>query len=313
MPYARTTDGVRLYYEAHGPTAIAVAPESRASGRSPGRSRRASPTPLVLAYGIGGNTDMWGPNTPALAAGRRVILWEPRGHARSGSPADPARYSFRRWALDLRDVLDHLGIRRAHVGGLSLGAGIATRFALLYPRRVRSLLVTNSSSASGLPLSVENIVMRARSIEVTLTRGMDAMAEYAMTANPNVAGRLALDPGARAEFYEEYRRLAPIGYANSLRTLLAMDHITDELPRLAAHRIPVLLVGGDRDPSLGPMRVMRRKIRGSRLVVLSPASHFANRDQPAAWNRTVVAFLRQVEAVRPGRRRPPSRRRTRPR
>ena len=199
------------------------------------------------------------------------------------------------------------------MGGLSLGAGIATRFALLYPRRVRSLVVTNSSSASGLPLSVENIVMRARSIEITLTQGMDAMAEYAMATNPNVAGRLALDPGAKAEFYEEYRRLTPIGYANSLRTLLAMDHITDELPRLSTHGIPVLLVGGDRDPSLRPMRVMRRKIRGSRLVVLSPASHFANRDQPAAWNRTVLAFLDRVEAAPPSRRRAPRRAGSRPR
>jgi pimeloyl-ACP methyl ester carboxylesterase len=222
-----------------------------------------------------------------------VILWEPRGHARSDSPADPARYSFRRWALDLRDLLDHLGIRRAHVGGLSLGGGIATRFTLLHPRRVRSLVVTNSSSASGLPLSVENLVMRARSIEITLGQGLDAMAEYAMTANPNVAGRLALDPAARAEFYAEYRRLQPIGYANSLRALLAMDHITGELPRIHA---PVLLVGGDRDPSLGPMRVMHRKIRGSKLVVLSPATHFANRDQPEAWNRAVLDFLARVEA-----------------
>ena len=295
MPYARATDGVRLYYEEHGPTG---------PGR-PGTARRGerAPAPLVLAYGIGGNTDMWAPNTPGLAAGRRVVLWEPRGHARSDSPPDPARYSFRRWALDLRDLLDHLGLRRAHVGGLSLGAGIATRFALLYPRRVRSLVVTNSSSASGLPLSAESLVMRARSIEITLTQGMDAMAEYAMAANPNVAGRLALDPDAKAEFYEEYRRLTPIGYANSVRTLLAMDHITDELPRLAEHGIPVLLVGGDRDPSLAPMRVMRRKIRGSRLVVLSPASHFANRDQPEAWNRTVLAFLGRVESGPPSRRR----------
>ncbi len=113
-----------------------------------------------------------------------------------------------------------------------------------------------------------------------------------MAENPNVSERLALDPGAKAEFYEEYRRLAPIGYANSLRALLAMDHITDELPKL---RMPVLLVGGDRDPSLAPMRVMHRKIRGSKLVVLTPASHFANRDQPDAWNRTVLDFLARVE------------------
>ena len=270
MPFARTDDRVRLYYEEHG--------------------RRG--TPLVLAYGIGGNADMWDVNRDALAAHHRLVLWEPRGHARSDSPEDAAKFSFGRWALDLKTVLDHLGIRKAHVGGLSLGAGIATRFALRFPSRVRALIVTNSSSAVGLPLSVENLVMRARSIEITLTKGMDAMAEYAMAANPNLSERLALDPSARDEFYEEYRRLSPIGYANSLRALLAMDHITDQLPRL---RMPVLLIGGDRDPSLAPMRVMHRKVRGSKLVVLSPASHFANRDQPEAWNRTVLEFLARCD------------------
>ncbi|MBI4256080.1 MAG: hypothetical protein HY616_13505, partial [Candidatus Rokubacteria bacterium] len=94
----------------------------------------------------------------------------------------------------------------------------------------------------------------------------------------------------------EYRALAPIGYANSLRALLGMDHITDQLPRL---RLPVLLIGGDRDPSLEPMKVMRRKIRGSTLVVLSPASHFANRDQPDAWNRAVLDFLARCDRRRP--------------
>jgi pimeloyl-ACP methyl ester carboxylesterase len=269
MPHLRTDDGVRLYYEEHG-----------------------RGTPLVLAYGIGGNADLWDVNVQALAARHRVVLWEPRGHARSDSPRDPARYSFARWTLDLRDVLDHLGLRQAHVGGLSLGAGIATRFTLRFPRRVRSLLVTNSSSASGLPLSVDNLMMRARSIEVTLGQGMDAMAEFAMTSNPNVTARLALDPSAKAEFYAYYRRLTPIGYANSLRALLAMDHITDQLPGI---KVPVLLIAGDRDPSLGPMKVMHRKIRGSTLVVLSPASHFANRDQPEAWNRAALEFLARLE------------------
>jgi pimeloyl-ACP methyl ester carboxylesterase len=253
VPFARTDDRVRLYYEEHG-----------------------RGTPLVLAYGIGGNADMWDLNRETLAARHRLVLWEPRGHARSDSPEDPAKYSF----------------QRAHVGGLSLGAGIATRFALRFPARVRSLVATNSSSASGLPLSVENLVMRARSIEITLTKGMDAMAEFAMAANPNVSERLALEPAARAEFYEEYRRLSPIGYANSLRALLAMDHITDQLPRL---RMRVLLIGADRDPSLEPMKVMHRKIRGSKLVVLSPASHFGNRDQPESWNRTVLQFLARCD------------------
>jgi pimeloyl-ACP methyl ester carboxylesterase len=40
---------------------------------------------------------------------------------------------------------------------------------------------------------------------------------------------------------------------------------------------------------------MRRKIRGSTLIVLSPASHFANRDQPEAWNRAALDFLARVD------------------
>jgi pimeloyl-ACP methyl ester carboxylesterase len=46
------------------------------------------------------------------------------------------------------------------------------------------------------------------------------------------------------------------------------------------------------------MKVIHRKIRGSKLVVLSPASHFANRDQPDAWNRLVLDFLAKVDKKR---------------
>jgi pimeloyl-ACP methyl ester carboxylesterase len=269
MPYARTSDRTKIWYETHG-----------------------DGTPLVLAYGIGGNTTHWDVNVPGVAARHRLVLWDPRGHGRSESPGDPARYSFDRWVEDMKSVIDAVGLRKAHVGGLSLGAGIATRFTLKYPARVRSLVITNSSSAAGLPLPPSALVMRARSIEITLAAGMDAMAEFAMEANPNVAERLKIDPNAKDEFYAYYRALTPIGYANSLRALLAMDYVTDRLREIKA---PVLLVGGDRDPSLEPMKIIAKKIRGAKLVVLSPASHFANRDQPEPWNRAVLDFLAKVD------------------
>src|SRR5712691_10631205 len=65
MPCLKTDDRVRIYYEEHG-----------------------TGTPLVLAYGIGGNATMSDVNVPGLAARHRLILWEPRGHARSDSPDD---------------------------------------------------------------------------------------------------------------------------------------------------------------------------------------------------------------------------------
>jgi pimeloyl-ACP methyl ester carboxylesterase len=265
-----TSDGVGIYYEQHG-----------------------SGEPLLLAYGIGGNAGMWQPNIAALAARHRLTLWEPRGHARSDSPEDPAGVTFGHWVLDLHDLMEHLGLARAVVGGLSLGGGIATRFALSHPARVRALVAIDSSSAAGLPLSVANLVMRARSIEVTLTGGMDAMAEFSIASNPNVAGRLKLDPRAREEVFAMYRMLEPIGYANALRALLQMDYITERLPEIAA---PTLLVCGDEDPSLGPMQVMADKIKHARFALLSPAGHFANRDQPEAFNRAVLDFLASLAA-----------------
>jgi pimeloyl-ACP methyl ester carboxylesterase len=175
MTYVRSDDRVRIYYEQHG---------SKGS-------------PVVLAYGLGGTTEQWDVNIPALAARHRVFLWEPRGHGRSGSPEDPSSYSFARWADDLRAVLDHIRIRRAHVGGLSLGGGIATHFTLLHPSRVLSLLITSSASAAGRPLSVDDLVMRATSVKVAIEQGMDALAEFAMAQNPNYRARLTLDPSLK--------------------------------------------------------------------------------------------------------------------
>jgi pimeloyl-ACP methyl ester carboxylesterase len=265
MAHSTSRDGVRIYYEEHG------------SGQ-----------PVLLAYGIGGNAGMWEPNIEALSAAHRLILWEPRGHARSDSPENPQSVTFAHWVSDLYDLMDHLGLGHAVVGGLSLGAGIATRFTLNHPERVRALIIVDSSSASGLPLGVDNVVLRAKSIEVTLKGGMDAMAEFAIASNPNVAGRLKLDPGARKEVFDYYRMLTPIGYANALRALLQMDYITNRLSEIT---VPTLLVCGDEDPSLGPMREIQKRIPHARFALLSLAGHFANRDRPDAFNRAVVEFL----------------------
>ena len=268
MPYLRTDDRVRLYYEEHG------------DGPA-----------LVLCYGIGGNTDQWSKNVEALAARHRVILWEPRGHARSDAPADPARYTFHRWVLDLRDLLAGLGLGKVTVGGHSLGGGIATRFALEFPRRVRALVVTDSSSAAGVPMSVAEFMMWARSLEVVDRDGIEAVAEYQLEHNANLRALMRMTPSARADILARFRRLQPAGFANSLRAMMGMDSHAD---RLRAMRIPTLILAGDKDPSLGPARLMHRAVRGSRLVVFEPATHFANREQPGAWNAAVLAFLAEV-------------------
>ena len=223
MAHFTTSDGVRIYFEEHGT----------------GRARSCSPTASAAMRACG--SPISSPLRPApahpLGAARARALGEPRGPgqghlrplgARPPRPPRPPR-------------------ARARGGGRPLARRRASPPASrsAHPERVRALVVVDSSSAAGLPLGVDNLVMRAKSIEVTLKGGMDAMAEFAIASNPNVAGRLKLDPSAREEIFDYYRMLTPIGYANALRALLQMDYITDRLPRSrrrrcssAATRIP---------------------------------------------------------------------------
>ncbi len=73
--------------------------------------------------------------------GRRVVLFDNRGHGHSQKLYDPAAYSLQMMAGDVGRLMDHLGIRRADIMGYSLGGRIATVFTLANPDRVRSLLL----------------------------------------------------------------------------------------------------------------------------------------------------------------------------
>ena len=261
MAYFTTTDGVRIYYEEHG-----------------------TGEPLLLAYGIGGNAGMWQPNVAALAALSASILWEPRGHARSDAPRTPraSPSATGRWTSTISSII----WRSTGGGGRAL-----PRRRHRHPLRPRAPRAGAGARRGGLVLGgrpaahVDNVVMRARSIQVVLEGGMDAMAEFAIASNPNVAGRLKLDPGAREEVFAMYRMLKPVGYANALRALLQMDYITERLPEIT---VPTLLVCGDEDPSLGPMRVMAQKIKHagsscSRPPATSPTATSRRRSTARCW------------------------------
>jgi 3-oxoadipate enol-lactonase len=168
-----------------------------------------------------------------------------------------------------------------------MGGGITARFAVAYPDRLSALLMIDSGSAFGLPMSA---AMREKTIELAETQGMAAVADYVITAKPNLR--------TQAEAFPECQRLRqmfldpnPTGYAHTIRALLTEAFPTERLSTLTT---PTLVLVGDEAPALEAARVTHQQIPGAHRVILSHAGHLSNLDAPEAVHTSVLTFLRQI-------------------
>jgi pimeloyl-ACP methyl ester carboxylesterase len=94
----------------------------------------------VFSHGLAGSIEHVRQLVNGLPA--RMILYDNRGHGRTRASLDPSTLSFSRMADDIALLLDHLGIKQAFVGGVSMGAGIALAFGLRWPTRALGLIVS---------------------------------------------------------------------------------------------------------------------------------------------------------------------------
>lgn len=249
-------DGVRLYFEVHGPAG---------TGRPP----------LLLTHGYSATAEMWAPNLAALSAARQVITWDIRGHGRSDSPDDPASYSEALAVDDMAALLDAAGAETAIVGGLSLGGYLSLAFHLRHRGRVTALLLcdTGPGYKREAPRAAWN-AMAVRWAEGFERLGLDAL-------------------GDSAEVRASHHRSAR-GLALAARGILT-QHDARVFESLPSIEVPTLVVvGADDAPFLAAADVMAARIPGAAKIVLPGAGHAANLDQPAAFDRAVAEFLAGV-------------------
>ena len=107
MPYLER-NGVRLHYEDNGPSGEEAAP-------------------VLITHGYASSTRAWTGQAQSLGKRYRIITWDMRGHADSDSPGDQAQYSEAETVADMAAILDHLGIEKAVISGLSLGGALGVR------------------------------------------------------------------------------------------------------------------------------------------------------------------------------------------
>lgn len=276
MAHVKTDDDVKLYFEETG-----------------------AGTPIVFAHEFAGDCRSWEAQVRHFARRYRCITFNARGYPPSDVPQQAALYSQQRARDDILCVLDDLGIERAHIVGLSMGAFATLHFGMAYSDRALSLVVAGCGYGSH-PDQYESFQREANALAQTIRE--EGMAHVAATYGHGPT-RMQLrdkDPRGFDDFIRFFSEHSAEGSA------MTMENYQGKRPSLYALQkemagitAPLLVVAGDEDDAtLEPSIMMKRAIATCGLVVLPRSGHVLNIEEPALFNRVLEDFFHTVEAGR---------------
>lgn len=273
MTHITTSDGVRLHVEDTG-----------------------SGDPLVFVHEFAGDHRSWESQVRHFSRRYRCITYTARGYLPSDIPDNVTMYSQERATDDVRDVMDGLGIERAHIVGLSMGGFTTLFFGIAYPERAISLVAASAGTGSEPDYHAQYKREALALADLIETQGMAAFAE----AHSGSAVRQSLkekDPQSFAEFVNQLAEHSATGSANTLRGCQATrPSLYDFEAQFSAVTVPTLLVAGDIDNHcVEPSLFLNRIMSTCGLYVLARTGHALNLEQPALFNQIVAEFLAQVE------------------
>ena len=215
------------------------------------------------------------------------LLWAGLKHKLGWRQRPP--YSLSDMAQDALGVLDALGVRQAHVVGVSMGGMIAQRVALKAPDRVISLTsIMSSSGASGLP-DPDPLVLR-QLYSPPAQPGLDGAVEHTLKFLQLIASPAWPQPDAVLR--DQIRRAMQRGHrpGGVLRQTLAVMADSARAEALPSLHVPTLVIHGDADRMvpLACGQDTARRIPGAQCHVVSGMGHdFA----PGAVQRMLAALL----------------------
>ena len=236
--------------------------------------------PLVLVNSLGTALDLWEPQLAPLAARRRLVRYDQRGHG--GTPAPNGPYTIAELAGDALELLDRLGLERVSLCGLSIGGAVAMWIAANAPERVARLVVGSAGPRFATP---DVWIQRAATVRAG---GTEAVVDGVL-AHWFTAAFAASHPEVVARFRETFCAVNREGYAGCCDALAVWD-ATPHLGRISA---PTLVVSASEDTVAPPEhgRTIAESLADGRLVVLEDCAHLASANQPAAFADAVLAHL----------------------
>jgi len=260
MPYA-DVNGQRLYFEDSGGAGPAV----------------------ILSHGFLMDRDMFAPQVEALSPEFRVITWDERGFG--DTEFDGQAFTYWDSARDCLGLLDHLGVDRAVVGGMSQGGFLSLRAALLAPARVRALVLIDTQS--GVEDEVRLPLYRQMQQTWLEVGPVDQLTEA-------IAALIIGDPAASAPWIEKWQRLPRENMQAVGDCLFDRDDIT---PRVGEISCPAIVFHGTADQSI-EIEIGERLSRDLPgcvgLVRIEGAAHASNLTHPDQVNGPLLDFLRSL-------------------
>ncbi|MGV8935780.1 MAG: alpha/beta fold hydrolase [Allorhizobium sp.] len=271
--FATAQDGTKLYYETAGE----------------------SGTPILFIHEFGGNYDAWEPQMSFFARSHRCITYAARGYAPSDIPADMEMYSQAIAADDAVAILDHLGIDKVHIVGLSMGGFTSLHFGLRTPERALSLTIAGAGYGTERETAD---YFRNTSLKVAANFERDP-AEFSKIYALG-ASRVQFqnkDPRGWAAFADRLSRHSAVGAANTMRGVQCRrPSFWDLEDGLKQMMVPALVMSGDEDDHcLQPAIYLKKMLPASGLAILPKTGHTLNLEEPALFNALVADFLAQVE------------------
>jgi 3-oxoadipate enol-lactonase len=242
--------------------------------------------PLVILRGLGRSTRHWMGFEKKVAESFQTICIDARGTGRS--TARPSwNLTIASMADDVALVLDHLGIPRTSIFGVSLGGMVAMAFGGRHQHRTHRLVVANSSVANRRALRLTPAALRALvQGAASPTRRHELLARVLTTP-----GKKDLEIQKLAKAWEKIEAQEGTPVMTVLKQLGAAARFT--AAELKALNVPTLIMVG-RDDQFVPTinsTIIRESIPGCEYVEIDGAGHELTLDKTDEVLAAIKAFV----------------------
>jgi non-heme chloroperoxidase len=249
-----------------------------------------SGSPILLIHGWSGSLRWWNRNIAELARNHRVVAFDFRGHG--SSEKTESGHTMSRYAQDVHDLVEGLGLERPVMAGWSMGSIVLWKYIQLFGRGQAAGMIFVGQSASDLITpEYEHGIM-------TMDDLAGWIADLQTDRRPFVEGNMRAmvknepTPEELAWMTDDYLRTP----AHIASLVLYQQTVADSMPAFPAIDFPTQVHFGT-DPKMYRIEHghwLAEHVPGTELVIFEDSGHCPMWEEPEKFNQTVDRFAQQV-------------------